>query len=206
MSIADKLQTVAENQQRVYDAGYEKSQAECQAVHFSTSVFGNGTRRMDFPVPFEPDVFAFICNDAYAADTAYCYRGLIVDFRSACKFEGQMLATNSNGGAGSLSLSPGVISTFTRYENGVVTHEILGTQYQSYYFPRGVKYSVMAIKYPGEDGATLLREQIENLPDQVPSGHSGQLIYYTAAVERYMTTEEWENLIATKPNWTFVMQ
>ena len=44
MSIADKLQTVAENQQRVYQAGeqegYEKGVAEYQWVQYSQSLFG----------------------------------------------------------------------------------------------------------------------------------------------------------------------
>ena len=50
-----------------------------------------------------------------------------------------------------------------------------------------------------------LREQIALLPDVVPQNSSGTLTYTREAVERYMTAEEWENLIATKPNWTFVM-
>ena len=209
MSIGSKMKTIGENLLTVYDSAFSKGeshgQAACQAVHYTTSVIGSGTRRMEFPIPFEPDIFAFFCVSADAVDTPYGYRGLIVDFRSVSRYAGHMMATNANGASGSLSLAPSDVPTFVRYENGVMIYEIEGDRHQSQHFPATARYAVVAIRYPGEDGETLLREQIALLPDVVPQNSSGTLTYTREAVERYMTAEEWENLIATKPNWTFVM-
>ena len=210
MNIEEKLQTVAENQQRVYDAGYEKSraecQAECQAVHFSTSVYGSGIPKLEIPIPFMPDMLSVYCVDAFTENTPLSYLGVQVDFRACGKASGVYRGVASTGQLASVSCSPSLRDKDFNYSNGVLTFVPTSGTSATLNFREQSKYAVVATTYPGEDGKTLLREQIENLPDQVPSGQSNQLTFTRAAVERYMTAEEWENLIATKPNWKFVMQ
>mgnify|MGYP007111686212 CR=1 FL=1 len=64
----------------------------------------------------------------------------------------------------------------------------------------------MAQKLPGYSIINSVTEEIELLPDEVPSNHTGTLIYNQVAVYSAFTEEEWTALIAKKPNWTFVFE
>lgn len=209
MSIGSKMKTIGENLMAVYDAAFArgegKGQAACQGVHYTASAMGSGTRRMEFAIPFRPDLVIVYSTAPAAEQVPNSYRGVIVDFRACGRNCGNALLCHSNGVASSTAFPVSYLYDLFHYENGVLTYEPPADKMVEYLFRREVRYNAMAVKYPGESGALLLREQIALLPDVVPQDSSGTLTYTREAVERYMTAEEWEKLIATKPNWTFVM-
>ena len=208
MSIGSKMKTIGENLIAVYDTGFAKGeshgQAACQAVHYTDVVKGSGTRRMEFLIPFQPDLFSVYSTSHEAEQVAGSFRGMLIDFRGCGTLVGNVLAVVA-GGAASAAVTPALAALYFRYENGVLIFEPPADKLTGLLFRENAGYSVTAVKYPQESGGVLLRKQIASLPDQVPQGRSSTLTYNRAAVERYMTPKEWEELIATKPNWTFVM-
>ena len=87
MSVADKLTAIAENTQKVFNAGLldgenrgyeygyiagyanghldgsEEEKTKCSRKHFSQIVKGNGSTELKFNVPFEPDSICVTCHD-----------------------------------------------------------------------------------------------------------------------------------------------
>ena len=209
MSIGNKMKTIGENLMAVYDAAFVRGEnhgkAVCQGVHYTASVMGSGTRRMEFAIPFEPDLFILYSTSTAAEQVPGSDRGVIMDFRACGKYCGNALTCNSTGVAGSMVLPVNYIYVLFQYDNGVLSYEPPVDKLPDVVFRKDIRYNIMAVKYLGEDGAMLLRERIALLPDVVPQGSSDTLTYNREAVERHMTPEEWEELIATKPNWSFVM-
>ena len=84
------------------------------------------------------------------------------------------------------------------YENGVLTYKDTTLGYS---FGNGVVYNIVAAK-TGKTTKENTIVQIEQLPNE---SKSVILQYNAKKINENFTTEEWESLIATKPNWTFAL-
>ena len=190
---------------QVYQHGYETSQAECQAMHFNSSILGSGSKKLSIPMPFMPDTLYVYSSNPYSGSVMNSISGFMVDFRACGGVAGIAAFSSSHNILGTGAIRPSAFSTMFSYSDGVFSFEG-STAMASLVWRPNARYTVIAAKYPAEDGKNMLIEEINQLPDQVPSGHNGELTYYLAAVNRYLTTEEWEELIDKKPNWNFIMQ
>ena len=196
MSIAEKLTTVAENQQ------------EIEMQYFKTSFIGSGTNEVSFATPFMPDVVQILALSAYVASKNCTLQSVVLDTRTATKW-GCITAFCEINDSGAItpcvapikatSLHNGLFS----YENGVFTWKAAN---QIFTFSPHTRYYVVAARFPNNSAKKIVEEEVSLLPDVVPEGSTGRLLYSNARINAIFTTDEWNALKATKPNWTFVLE
>lgn len=234
MSIGEKMQAISQSLESVYgaafvrgrskgyDAGYEKghydgaaegftagreiAEAECRANHVSLSILGSGTRKLSIPIPFMPDTISVFSINPYSGTIADTFKSLVLDMRCYGQHMGNALYCLSHGTVASAMLAPSGVSRFVKYEDGVFSFELSEGMLPNLIWPENVRYTVIASKYSAETGLQLVTEHIALLPDTVPEGSNGELVYYQDFLLRYISLPDWEKLIATKPNWTFVLK
>lgn len=192
MSIAEKLTAVAENQQ------------EIEMQYFKTSFIGSGTTEASFAIPFMPDIVQIFAFSAYATTIENVYASVMLDTRAVTRWSGILTYSAVNGSL--IPPTPSVVkatsihSGLFSYENGVFTWNLAS---QGWVFSPYARYYVVAARFPNKDTKKMVEEELSLLPDAVPEGSTGKLLYSKARVNAVFTTEEWEALKATKPNWTF---
>ncbi len=234
MGIGNQMETIAENLTDVYgaafvrgrlqgyNAGYEEgyqkggeaghtagfraAEAECLGRHYTASVLGNDAHTLSFPLPFYPDVISIYSINPYSSTVGQTYKGCVMDLRDVGMNMGAIFCTMSHNNlvAGTISQSTG--KQCTSYNDGIFTFGFPKSTYPDMVWAANVRYTVSAVKYPGENTAELIREQIAMLPDQVPEGFSGELVYHKDSILRYYAEYMWQDMIAAKPAWTFVLK
>jgi hypothetical protein len=73
-------------------------------------------------------------------------------------------------------------------------------------FRNNIRYHIIAHYFPDYSIRDSLTEEINLLPDIVPSDHTGTLTYNKNAVYSAFSEEEWIALTSQKLNWTFVLE
>lgn len=193
MSIGDKLLKVASNVTRVFAAGESKHLLR----YFTDIKVGDSTNTMSFDMPFEPDAVLVVAHGADAVTTYNAVRQMFADFRSFWKSRG-IYIVRQNGTFKFGNISSATLNNYFRIADGVCTVEVpaaLGVPYAN-----GAQYIVVAVKYTDKSDKELLEEEIALLAD------TGSTIEYSnARVLEAVTEEEWQTLIATKPNRTFTL-
>ena len=205
MSIAEKLTAVAENQQKVYDAGFAAAEALCGQKHYVTTVTGNGTTSLSFHVPFTPDSLLVFVSEVgmYAkldAKTMFFEMGQF-DL-AGFGMIGGMYKVFYNNKENNLSVT--TTSMLTRYAQdaeGIVTLQNLIINSISTTVPAtfidGAEYVVVAAKYTEKSDKERITEYVRSLTG------SGSTTLNQAKVNAAFTDDEWAALIAEKPDWTF---
>ena len=188
-----------------YFTGREHAAKECAEKHFAISVLGSGTRRLSIAIPFEPDVIEVYSSHPYSGQVADCYKGFSVDMRTCGRYMGNLIYCVKDTIATAM-ITPVSGRSYLSYQEGVLTFEMPTNVIPTVIWPKNVRYTIIAVRYPDETPGDLLREQILSLPDAVPSGSSGTMHYYRSVLEKYISLEEWESLTAQKPNWNFVLE
>lgn len=227
MSIAEKLVTIAENEQKVYKAGeaygydngymsgaqaaypqgkqdgYEEGKQEelanCQAKHFVGTAIGDGGPSISFEVPFKPDAFLISAINPLALATPAIWLGIIGEMSNCLEIVGSLRVTNdtASGLTGGNFTNTNLIQNAT-YKNGVFNYN---ERYYKYNFGKNVTYTLIAVK-TGMTPKEYTIKQINELPD----ASTGKVLEYNhTKINENFTTEEWESLIATKPNWSFAL-
>lgn len=196
MSIAEKLTAVAENQQ------------EIEMQYFKTSFIGSGTTKASFAIPFMPDVVEILSLSPYITSNEYAYHSLVIDTRTAARWGSFVVfCTFAENGGSKLNIATikagSIHNGLFSYENGVFTWNVAN---QNFVFPQYSRYYVVAARFPNEDAKKIVVEEVSLLPDVVPEGSNGTLIYNKARINAIFTTDEWNALKATKPNWVFVLE
>ena len=193
MSVADKLLTVANNVSRVFAAGEAKHTARYAAA----IAVGDGTRFMSFAVPFEADLFCVAAHGAEALSNSNSVLQLVFDSRAFAKRGGcyRILQDGAPSGGYFSSATGG---NYFKVADGICTVEApasLGVN-----FINGTQYACTAVKYTDKSDGELLEEEIALLSD------TGEVLEYSSArVLSTVTEEEWQTLIANKPNRTFTL-
>ena len=199
MSIADKLSTVAEKMQGVYDAGYHAAQMKCGDHHYTASINGTDQRYIEIDLPFLPDIVTVYTTGPYANVTANTFRGMVVDMRS-CSVIANLFYCNSSGSSTSGNLRATGRSCFD-YNDSTFRFEMSATSLPNVLWRSNVRYSISAVRFTNEDSKSMVEEQIRSLPD-TPQGNV-VLEYSADRIAELFTDEEWAELIATKPKWSF---
>ncbi len=226
MSIGEKLKKIADRMRSVYGSGYLhghstgyeegydvgaedggiSARKHCLMNHYTESVLGNGTRRLQLQVPFQPDVVAVYSTNPYSNEGANTFKSLLADMRACGKYSVYLQCCDNGGQHTTGSVTTTMARQFISYKDGVWQFELRSDLLPSVVWAENVRYTIMAVKFSDEDPERLLSEQIMLLPDSPPAGSSGTLTYSKTAIDAYYTSEQWKNLTDLKPNWRFVLQ
>lgn len=225
MSIGEKLTKIAGNMKDVYGRGYATgsvdgyeqgyfqgaenggiaAREQCLMTHYADVFFGNGTGKLLLNVPFKPDIITVYTTHSYSKQMPNCYRGFVIDLRACGSNMGNFFYTGSDSSPRCGLIPSDLSGKNIGWDSGVFKMETSMEQLKDLCWMPFVRYHLVAVKFPDESGRQLLEEQILLLPDQPPQGSSGRLTYVKSVVESYMTLQEWEDLIAQKPNWTITL-
>ena len=202
--IAEKLRQVADNLPLVYEAGMR----ECQNRHFAAVVTGNGSMELTLPVSFEPDLIEVVShNPAIRA-----VKGIL----ASCQID--LSALGQIGGMFSMTSGPGTGSTLGTYSNILMATPSLETRcrrnadgtltlgnftYDTMQgiWGEGVEYLVTAVKSVEKNDRQRIEESIRRLPED----GAYKIHILKKKMEAAFTQEEWDDLIAERPGYTFVM-
>ena len=184
------------------EEGTEQGKAECQAKHFVGTLMGSGTSILTIPVPFKPDLIAISTSVGYA-ETKSSIQHLVLDLHTCGYLSGNMSYIDSVGTQRFNIYT--TTNVFTRprfeYEDGKVILDMSSNSNPTIAFKPNSIFFVNATKFTATPKQRTTAE-IKFLPNE----SSGETIQYTAfKINENFTTEEWESLIATKPNWTFAL-
>lgn len=222
MSVADKLNTILMNTERVFLAGelkgeafglevgfttgYSEGRNECKAKHFSKVMCGDGTDTMLIEdLPFDPDFLSIVSNAPELRLLAKIVSYVEFDFSALGQLAGKLGGTSTTDGKGSYSnglCTPTTAAKLFSWDgnNATVSGITIGSNPGLCKFGDGVEYLVTAAKYDLKPLKTRIEESVARLPAQ----SSTKPVYYQKGkVNSVFTAEEWEALIATKPNYTF---
>ena len=207
MSISEKLKTVAENMERVYEAGCREGTATCEAKHYAAVVYGDGTQQLTFSLPFEPDMLYIFTNEPDIRTQVAVSAYIEIDFACFGLLAGKVGVTSGSNGTGVyanlLKSNSTVVSMYTRGSDGTVTIQNAGYSNINggdYVFGDGVPYVVLAVKSEMKDLKTRMTESVRRLTDTKCVAY-----YQTHKKNAAFTDEEWAALIAEKPLCTFNM-
>lgn len=194
MSIADKLTTIAENEQKVYEAG-EKKHTSRYATAF---VVGDGTKNISFDCPFEPDYIVVQYHGADASSATASLTAMQFDRRSFAVNGGfYSVRLTSKNYIGTVGSATG--KTYFKWADGICEVIIPSTLNVTYI--DGCQYICIAVKYTDKGDRELLEEEVRLLAD------TGDTVEYSKTrVNDTVTDAEWQTLIATKPNRTFTLK
>lgn len=183
----------------VGDKEKEEEQKECESKHFVGTAIGDGTSGISFNIPFEPDTVFISSFSPLAITTPSTYISIDLVMNCCLNVVGRLTLMNANiTGYQGTSITTERYNNNVSYENGVLTYKDTTLGYS---FGNGVVYNIVAAK-TGKTTKENTIEQIEQLPNE---SKSVVLQYNAKKINENFTTEEWESLIATKPNWTFAL-
>ena len=204
MSIADKLTTIAENEQRVYDAG-----KQAQYDEFWDDFQKNGTEYMYYGYAFaNRDVWTqdMIEKVKYKNLKANQFSYVFIDNTSITDlsmftFEcsGTLPLNNTFGNCQNLKkcmpINCNKVYNFANVFNKCNALEEL-------FLSGTLKRSGLDLK----SSTKLSKESIESVINVLSSTASGQTVILSqTAVDNAFTAEEWEELVNTKMNWTITL-
>lgn len=226
MSIGQKLTQIAKNIPNVYGKGYVMGQTEgyqrgysdgshhggisareqCLMQHYTASFFGSGTGELRHNIPFKPDIISVYTTHSGAGYLRNCYRGFVADLRGCGSHMGNFFFVTENGVPQSGWTRSDASGNGHIWNNGVFTYSNTMSAVKNAIWMPFIRYHIVAVRFPEESAKALLQEQIQMLPDQVPQGNDGKLVYAKSMINQYFSAEEWEALIAQKPNWTITLE
>ena len=193
MNIADMLLEIANDLPRVFAAG----EAKHTSRYVSGLALGDGTKVITIDSPFEPDCFFVTAHGADANSAKNSVLQMFFDRRTFARIGG-FYRINQNGSVGNGNFTTASGGNYLYYADGKCVFEIpssLGVT-----FVNGAQYAVAAVKITDKSDRELLEEEISLLEE---SGDA--LSYSSARVLATVSEEEWQTLIATKPNRTFTL-
>ena len=162
--------------------GDKEKEEECETKHCDRSLMGSGTSILTIPIPFKPDLITLSTCGYVSGCMSY------MDSVGTQRFN---IYTTNN--------------VFTRprfeYEDGKVILTMSSNSNPTVIFKPNSIFFANAIKFTATPKQRTTAE-IKALPKE----SSGETLQYAAfKINENFTTEEWESLIATKPNWTFAL-
>lgn len=208
MKTAQLLKEIAENEQKVYEAGGQKERRHCQSRHFAAVVPGNGTEELTVRLDFEPD-FVEVCSHDPAIRTQ---KGILAfaqfERRALGLIGGMFCVTSGPSGTTSLGSYNNMLAAANTMndrcsvdEQGVLHVKNLAYSGEPGRWGAGVDYIVTAVKCVDKTDAQRLEEAIERLPE----GGEYKIHIRKDIREAAMTDEQWKALIARRPTYTYVM-
>lgn len=208
MKTAQLLKEIAENEQKVYDAGAQKERRHCQSRHFSRLIPGSGTTELIVPVPFEPDFVEVCCHDpvirtqkGIVAFAQFDRRALGQICGTFCVTTGPVDSTNLGAYSNLLAATTTLNNRCSVDEHGALHVKDITISGETGVWEPEVKYLVNAVKYVDVSDAERLAEVVRRLP----AGGTYKIHIRKQVRDAAMTDEQWKALIAERPTYTYVM-
>lgn len=217
MTLSEKLQTIAQNEERVYTAGmrigedtgreygYADGLAEgehrCAQKHFFAVVEGDGTSTLSVPIPFEPDTLTVWGADPRSLNSGTAIAYLSADLTSFAYIAAVFGLFNNRSAITTTPMTAKGFADRYNYTDGVVSVFNLKSAASNpeSVFPQGVPYVVCAGKFAEGTMRSRIIDYVRSLTG------SGTASMSKLKIEAVFTNAEWEALIAEKPNWTFTL-
>ena len=231
MSVSKKMNTIAENVDRVFTAGryigtsegveigykdgFDKgyaagveqgkseSEAEFNSKHFSQLIKGDGTTSLTFNLPFEPDFVSVFANSADARTLQGTVSYFDIDFVSLGQIIGKNGCTAGKNGTGNYENRLSVPSTALSMYQRADNGDVTISNVATSANP--VCYFANGVDYyvlASKYDLPPLKTQIEESVRRLPDT-SCTAYYQQIKIDAALTTSEWEALMAEKPNCTF---
>ena len=160
--------------------------------HYKAVLTGDGTNRLALNLPFRPDLLQVCCTDPRIMS----HVGAVMFFNGDLSAIGRAAATATvTRPSGPYNLIMTTTTVDSRLDEGCLTNIKDGTADCT--FPEGLSYQVVATKMDDRSLKQLYTDFVECLTG------SGTAEVCKSKIDQAFTAEEWANLIATKPNWTF---
>lgn len=185
----------------IYSIGFTAGEDSQKAVCFHATMTGNGTNKLSFNVPFEPEYFCITGFNPYPASKTYTELGTFIDLGTFYSVLGVNIynsADSSNKPKISVARMTNTYRFLYTYENGVFTVSAGTISNTPIIWETKTYYNICAAK----SGLTQ-KERLTREITTLPSDESGTVTFVKTRVNAAVTTEEWASLIATKPSWTF---
>lgn len=182
-----------------YTAGEESATNVCHAKHYATVIQGSGTTTLSFHVPFEPDLICIVGFDPTCLLVKYTNMLFVYDVAAFGLMGGFVVTSKGSNVQNGAMTTVSALSRYSRDEAGTVTIQkiVAISGNPEGVFAKNVMYSVTAVKYTDKTDKERITEMINGLTG------SGSLTLNRTKVNAAFTDEEWSDLIATKPDWTF---
>ena len=160
--------------------------------HYKAIIPGSGTNRLPLSLPFEPDLLQVICTDPrimFSTGAVIFFNG---DF-SGLGMAAAMASVVREGGVYNVAMTTSTVSS--RLDQGDLTNIKDGNL--ECIFPTGLSYQVVATKMDDRTLAQRYTAFVESLTG------SGTAQVCKAKIDEAFTADQWAQLKASKPNWTF---
>ena len=200
---AGKVEDVAVRYNQLgFTNGYNFGLEECQSKHYDGSIMGSGTSILTIQIPFKPDLITISTSVGYG-ETKSSIQHLVLDLHTCGYLNGNLSFIDSVGTQRFSIYTTNAVFTRPRfeYEDGKVILDMSSNSNPTIAFKPNSIFFTNATKFTVTPKQRTTAE-IKALPNE----SSGETLRYTAfKINENFTTEEWESLIATKPNWTFAL-
>ena len=198
--IAEKLERIADNMHAVYKT--------CHDRHYAAVIRGSGTSELTFPLPFEPDVIEICCNDpdirATSGVVAYAQFDLAALGQLTgifCMTAGPVSGGNLGSYTNALSAASKLSRRCRRNADGTVTVGDLPYESTLGIWDSSLDYMVTAAKCVTRSD----KERITQIVERLPEGQTYKIHIQKAKKDAAFTEAQWNELIASKSTYTFVM-
>lgn len=185
-----------------YVWGEQTATDACKAKYYATVIPGSGETTLSFHVPFEPDLICIVGFDPTCLLVNYTNMLFVFDVAAFGLMGGFVVTSKGSNVQNGAMTTVTALNRYSQASDGTVTIQKIialsgnpdGT------FASNVMYSVTAVKYTDKTDKERITEMVNSLDG---SAEGKSLTLNRAKVNAAFTTEEWNALIATKPNWTF---
>ena len=179
-----KLEQILTNCNRMYQRVKER--------HYKAVLTGDGTNSLKLNLPFQPDLLQVACTDPRIMSHVGAVIFFNGDFNGIGRAAGTTMVTRVSG---PYNLIMTTTTVENRLDGGCLTNIKDGTADCT--FPEGLIYQVVATKIDDRSLKERYTEFVESLTG------SGTAEVCKAKIDQAFTAQEWSDLIATKPGWTF---
>ena len=200
MTIADKLLTLKDDFDRVFEAGKAKGDAAWADKVYVDTVRFDERNNFTLSLPFVPDTVYLFCYDALVLSTPLSYNMILYE-RSFGKYGAQIGYVNSGLTLSVVSMQNKSVGSYFVFGNGSLTYvtPAVADLQQSLFKDR--PYFVFAYRTGLSE-----RELLQNEVDSLGSG-GGSVSFSQKRVLDTVSEAEWKSMIAAKQSvgWTFTL-
>lgn len=187
--MTEKLIKIAENSQKLHD--------RCNLRHYTAVLAGDGSTSISFKLPFQPDLLEVVCTDPRVILQNYSIVIFVADLNGLGLMSGFFELAYEGGVRGTAMTTTSVLSRFSIADDGTVTLSGMKEGNTDCVFGEDFPYQIVATKLTDKG----LRQRYEEFVESLTG--SGTCQVCKQKVYSVFTTQEWEVLKATRPNWTF---
>ena len=184
-----KLTQIAENTVELYN--------RCHLKHYVATVFGDGSRQLTFKLPFQPDALQVFCTDPRLLFSEYAVAFFNADLNGLGLAAAMYQTVREGNLVNTANTTSSVTSRVLQAEDGMVTLTNITDKGTACVFAAAMPYVVVASKYTDK----TLRQRYEEFVAGLTGSGTAQVC--KTKVSQCFTEQEWTDLKATRPDWTF---